>query len=87
MKTHPVTIALRYDLYRRLRRIADNENTTPELVALDMLSYQLETVGHGRARAHTEPFRQEKMCLPSDDFELDEPCTIGQPGGECEGCQ
>ena len=76
MKAHPVTVTVRYDLYRRLRRIAQNEGITIEAVAEDMLTYQLETVGHGRARAHTEPLRPEKIYLADDD----------EPDGEREAC-
>lgn len=85
MKIHQkLTIPLRYDLYRRLRRIAKNENTSIEDVAEGMLVYQLETNGKSRARAHRNgPVRPGKILL--DDFALGEPYTCSD--SECEGCQ
>ena len=87
MKIHQkLTVTLRYDLYRRLRRIAKNESTSIEDVAEGMLVYQLETIGKSRARAHKSgPVRPGKIML--DDFELGEPYKGGEPGSECEGCQ
>ena len=85
MKIHQkITITLRYDLYRRLRRIAKNENTSIEDVAEGMLLYQLETNGKGRALAHKSgPVRPGKILL--DDFELGQPYKGGN--NECEACQ
>lgn len=88
MKIHQqLTITLRYDLWRRLRRIAKNENTSIEGVAEGMLLYQLETIGKSRARAHKSgAVRPGKILLP-DDFELGQPHKGGEPCGSCEGCQ
>ena len=85
MKIHQkLTVTLRYDLYRRLRRIAQNENTTVEDVADGMLVYQLETIGKSRARAHKSgPVRPGKILL--DDFALGQPYKGGD--SECEACQ
>ena len=87
MKIHQkITISIRYDLYRRLRRIAKNENTSVEDVAEGMLVYQLETIGKSRARAHKSgPVRPGKILL--DDFELGKPYKSGEPCESCEGCQ
>ena len=83
MKIHQkLTISLRYDLYRRLRRIAKNENTSIEDVAEGMLVYQLEQRGRSRALP-PKPERAGKILL--DDFELGEPYK-GRDS-ECEGCQ
>ena len=80
-------ISVRYDLYRRLKRIARNENTSIEDVAEGMLLYQLETNGKHRARAHKSgAVRPGKILL--DDFA---DFALGQPhkGGnnDCEACQ
>ena len=87
MKIHPkLTVTLRYDLWRRLRRIAKNENTTIEDVAEGMLVYQLETNGKSRARAHKGgPVRPGKILL--DDFALGQPYECSDLENECEACQ
>ena len=81
-----LTVQLRYDLYRRLRRIAKNENTSIEDVAEGMLIYQLETNGKSRARAHKSgPVRPGKIVL--GDFELGQPYNCNDSENNCEACQ